>query len=87
MLAPPEMPTTYTNNSRWIELCKVDEMLLASYEKKVQSSEHRENYDIPKRNIRYWTTWTFPWQTESPHTTPQYARIVILLKWGKSGES
>jgi hypothetical protein len=43
MLAPPNMPTTYTNNSEWSKLCKLDEKLLASYEKKVQSSEHREN--------------------------------------------
>jgi hypothetical protein len=34
MLAPPEMPTTYANNSEWSKLCKVDEKLLASYEKK-----------------------------------------------------
>jgi hypothetical protein len=24
-LAPPEMPTTYANNSEWIKLCKVDQ--------------------------------------------------------------
>jgi hypothetical protein len=46
MLAPPEMPTTYSNNSEWNKLCKVDETLLAIYEKKLQSTEHRENnYD------------------------------------------
>jgi hypothetical protein len=35
MLAPPDMPTTYTNNSEWSKLCKlhVDEKSLASYEK------------------------------------------------------
>ena len=46
MLAPPEMPTTYSNNSEWNKLCEVDEKLLAIYEKKLQSTEHRENnYD------------------------------------------
>jgi hypothetical protein len=45
MLAPPEMLTTRANDSEWIELCKLDEKLLASYEKKMQSSENRENYD------------------------------------------
>jgi hypothetical protein len=46
MLAPPEMPTTYSNNSEWNKLCKVDEKLLAIYGKKFQSTEHRENnYD------------------------------------------
>ena len=34
MLAPPEMPTTYSNNSKWNKLCKVDEKLLPIYEKK-----------------------------------------------------
>jgi hypothetical protein len=43
MLAPPEMPTTYSNNSEWTKLCKVDEKLLAIYEKNLQSTEHREN--------------------------------------------
>jgi hypothetical protein len=33
MLAPPEMLTTRANDSEWIKLCKVDEKLLASYEK------------------------------------------------------
>jgi hypothetical protein len=46
MLAPPNMPTTYANNSEWSKLCKLNEKLLASYEKKVRSSEQRENnYD------------------------------------------
>ena len=46
MLATPEIPTTYSNNSEWNKLCKVDEKLLAIYEKKLQSTEHRENnYD------------------------------------------
>ena len=46
MLAPPEMLTTRANDSEWIKLCKVDEKLLASYEKRIQSSESRENnYD------------------------------------------
>ncbi len=46
MLAPPEMLTTRANDSEWIKLCKVDEKLLASYEKRIQSSENRENnYD------------------------------------------
>jgi hypothetical protein len=33
MLAPPEMPTTYWNNSEWNKLCKVDGKLLAIYKK------------------------------------------------------
>ena len=37
-LAPPEMPTTYANNSEWIKLCKIDETLLASYGGKVNST-------------------------------------------------
>jgi hypothetical protein len=47
MIAPPEMPTTYANNSRWSKLCKVNEKLvLARSMEKMQSSEHRENnYD------------------------------------------
>jgi hypothetical protein len=44
-LSPPEMLTTHANNSKWIELCKVDQQLLASYGKKVNSYENREqNY-------------------------------------------
>ncbi len=46
MLAPPEMLTTRANDSEWIKLCKVNEQLLASYEKRIQSIENRENnYD------------------------------------------
>jgi hypothetical protein len=45
-LAPPKMPTTYANNSEWIKLCKIDEKLLARYETKVKSSEHRENTTV-----------------------------------------
>jgi hypothetical protein len=45
-LAPPEMPTTYRNDSEWIKLCKVDQELLVSYKIRVESREHREkNYD------------------------------------------
>jgi hypothetical protein len=33
-LLPPEMPTTYTNESQWINLCKVDQEFIASHEKK-----------------------------------------------------
>jgi hypothetical protein len=78
MLAPPEMPTTYANNCSWSKLCKVDEKLLASYEKKCNQVNTGKitMTDMPKKNRRYWTTWTFSWQTKSPHTTPQYARIV-----------
>jgi hypothetical protein len=46
MLAPQAMTSTYASNSKWSNLCKLDKKLLASYEKKVQSSKDRENnYD------------------------------------------
>jgi hypothetical protein len=90
MLAPPEMPTTYSNNSKWNKLCKVDEKLLAIYEKNLQSTEHRENnYDRhAKKNRRYWTTLTFSLQTKIRQSAQHYVRqtVILLLKWQKSGE-
>jgi hypothetical protein len=82
MLAPPDMPTTYAINSEWSKLCKLDEKLLASYKKKVQSS----TTDMPKRNRRYWTTSIFSLQTKNPPTTQESA-MLLLLKWQKSGQS
>ncbi len=61
MLAPPEMPTTSSNNSEWNKLCKVDEKLLAIYEKKCTQLKTGKitMTDMPKKNRRYWTTLTF----------------------------
>jgi hypothetical protein len=93
MLVPPEMPTTYSNNSEWNKLCKVDEKLLAIYEKKLRSTGHRENNycmtNMPKKNRRYLTTLTFSLQTKSRQSTQHYVRqtVILLLKWHKSGES
>jgi hypothetical protein len=58
MLAPPEMPTIYMNNSEGSRLSKVDEKLLASYEKKCNQVNTGIIIctDIPKRNIGYWMT-------------------------------
>jgi hypothetical protein len=75
MLAPPEMPTTYANNSEWSKPCRVDENILASYEKKcnqVNTWKINPMTDMPKRNRRYWMALTFSMQRKSPHATPQY---------------
>jgi hypothetical protein len=48
MLAPPEMLTTYANNSEWIKLCKINEKLLASYGGKV--NREKTNYRHAKKN-------------------------------------
>jgi hypothetical protein len=75
MLANPEMLTTRANDSKWIKLCKVDEKLLASYEKKCNQVKIGKltMTDMPKRNRRYWTMSTFSLQTKSPDITQQYA--------------
>jgi hypothetical protein len=74
ILAPPEMPTTRVNDFEWTSLCKLDEKLQASYEKKSNqvNIEKITMTGMPKRNRRYWTTFTFSLQTKSPHTTQQY---------------
>jgi hypothetical protein len=89
MLAPPNMPATYANNSEWSKLCKLDEKFLASYEKKCNqvNTGRITTTDIPKRNRRYyWTTSIFSLQTKNPPTTQESA-ILLLLKWQKSGQS
>jgi hypothetical protein len=88
MLAPPEMPTTYVNNSEWSKLCKVDEKLLASY-KKMQSSEHKENnYDQhakKKQNVLDNVSILLSNKNSTDNTT--LCMNCNPPQWDKSGES
>ncbi len=51
MLAPPEMPTTYGNNSEWIKLCQTDEKLLASYGGKVNREKNYDRHAKKKQKV------------------------------------
>ncbi len=66
MLAPPDMSTTYLNNSEWNKRCKVDEKLLAIYEKNCNQLNTRKitMTGMPQKNRRCWTTLTFSLQTK-----------------------
>jgi hypothetical protein len=61
-LAPPEIPTTWANNSEWSKLCKADEKVLASFEKNAikWTTEKISMTKMPKWNQSYWTMLTFP---------------------------
>ena len=50
-LAPPEMPTTYENNSEWIKLCKIDTKLLASYGGKVTREKNYDRHAKKKQKV------------------------------------
>ena len=50
-LAPPEMPTTYANNSEWIKLCKIDKTLLASYGRKVNKEKNYDRHAKKKQKV------------------------------------
>jgi hypothetical protein len=49
--APPEMPTTYANNSEWIKLCQKDEQLLASYKGKVNREKTYDRHANKKQKV------------------------------------
>jgi hypothetical protein len=51
MHAPPEMPTTYANNSEWIKLCQKDEQLLASYKGKVNREKTYDRHAKKKQKV------------------------------------
>jgi hypothetical protein len=51
VLTPPEMPTTYANNFKWIKLCKIDEKLLASYGGKVNGENTYDRHAKKKQKV------------------------------------
>jgi hypothetical protein len=49
LLAPPEMRTTYVNNSEWTKLCKIEETLVASYGGKVNREKTDDRWQAKKK--------------------------------------